>query len=193
MLYTILYYTILYYTIPYYTILYTVLYYTILYYTILYYTILYCTILYYTILYYTILYYTILYYTTKAGRPGSSEVPRNPLTRLDVSSIQANGIFLTKKLKNKVKMPNGWRTIKSLVQKNLEAFGAVPRKCKGRKWVAFGVVVKDGRDWMTAAKNMGKWHRGVERGAEALDSAWRRADLRQSNVQLQREVSEVVQ
>ena len=46
---------------------------------------------------------------------------------------------------------------------------------------------------MTAAKNMGKWHRGVERGAEALDSAWRRADLRQSNVQLQREVSEVVQ
>ena len=63
----------------------------------------------------------------------------------------------------------------------------------GRKWVAFGVVVKDGRDWMTAAKNVGKWHRGVERGAEALESAWRRADLRQSNVQRQREVSEVVQ
>ena len=78
------------------------------------------------------------------------------------------------------------------LQKNLEAFGAVPRKGKGRKWVAFGVVVKDGRDWMTAAKNMGKWHRGVERGAEALDSAWRRADLRQSNMQLQREVREVV-
>ena len=54
---------------------------------------------------------------------------------------------------------------------SIEAFGAVPRKGKGRKWVAFGVVVKDGRDWMTAAKNMGKWHRGVERGAEALDSA----------------------
>ena len=76
---------------------------------------------------------------------------------------------------------------------NLEAFGAVPRKGKGRKWVAFGVVVKDGRDWMTAAKYVGKWHRGVERGAEALDSAWRRADLCQSNVQRQREVSEVVQ
>ena len=28
------------------------------------------------------------------------EVPRNPLTRWDVSSIPANGIFLTKKLKN---------------------------------------------------------------------------------------------
>ena len=31
-----------------------------------------------------------------AGRPGSSEVPRNPLTRWDVSSTPANGIFLTK-------------------------------------------------------------------------------------------------
>ena len=54
---------------------------------------------------------------TKAGRPGSPEVPRNPLTRWDVSSIPANGIFLTTKLKNKIKMPNGWRTIKSLVHK----------------------------------------------------------------------------
>ena len=37
----------------------------------------------------------------KARRPGSSEVPRNPLTSWDVSSIPANGIFLTKK--NKLK------------------------------------------------------------------------------------------
>ena len=37
------------------------------------------------------------------GRPGSSEVPRNPLTRWDVSSMPANGIFLTKKIKNKNK------------------------------------------------------------------------------------------
>ena len=29
-------------------------------------------------------------------RPGSSEVPRNPLTRWDVSSIPANGIFSLK-------------------------------------------------------------------------------------------------
>ena len=36
----------------------------------------------------------------QAGRPGSSEVHRHPLTRWDVSSIPANGIFLTKKLKN---------------------------------------------------------------------------------------------
>ena len=54
----------------------------------------------------------ILLGMVEAGRPGSSEVPRNPLTRWDVSSIPANGIFLTKKLKNKIKMPNGWRTIK---------------------------------------------------------------------------------
>ena len=52
-----------------------------------------------------------------AGRPGSSEVPRKPLTRWDVSSIPVNRIFLTKKLENKIKMPNGWRTIKSLVHK----------------------------------------------------------------------------
>ena len=66
----------------------------------------------------------------------------------------------------------------------------VARKGKGRKWVTFGVAVKDGRDWMTAAKNVGMWHRGIERGAEALDNAWRRADLRQSNVWRQHEVSD---
>ena len=31
---------------------------------------------------------------------------------------------------------------------------------------------------MTAATNVGMWHRGVERGAEALENAWRRVDLR---------------
>ena len=41
--------------------------------------------------------------TPITGRPGSSEVPRNPLTRWDVSSNPANGIFLTKILKNKNK------------------------------------------------------------------------------------------
>ena len=46
---------------------------------------------------------------------------------------------------------------------------------------------------MTAAKNVGMWHRGIERGAEALDNAWRREGLRQSNVWRQREASEFVQ
>ena len=78
------------------------------------------------------------------------------------------------------------------LQKNLEAFGAVPRKDKGSKWVAFGVVVKDGRDWIIAANNGDTWHRAVERRAEALDNAWRRADLRQSYVRHQREASELI-
>ena len=42
----------------------------------------------------------IAFVFVNSGRPGSSEVPRNPLTRWDVSSIPANGISLTKKLKN---------------------------------------------------------------------------------------------
>ena len=77
-------------------------------------------------------------------------------------------------------------------QKNFEAVGAVPRKGKRRKWVAFGVLAKDGRDWVTAVKNLGMWHRGVERGAVGLDNAWRRAGLCQSNVRRQREASEFV-
>ena len=79
------------------------------------------------------------------------------------------------------------------LQKNLETFVVVSPKGKGRKWVSLEVVVENGRDWMTAAKNGDMWHRGVDRGAEALDSAWRRADLRQSKVQRQREVCEFVQ
>ena len=48
-----------------------------------------------------------------SGRPGNSEVPRNPLTRWDMSSIPANGIFLTKKQKNKCPTER----LKSLVHK----------------------------------------------------------------------------
>ena len=51
----------------------------------------------------TVLFANLILLPARAGRPGSSEVPRNPLTRWDVSSIPANGIFLTKKLKNKNK------------------------------------------------------------------------------------------
>ena len=49
----------------------------------------------------------------------------------------------------------------------------------GRIWSYFP---KEGRDWITAAKNVGMWHRRVERGAEALNNAWQCEDLRQSNV-----------
>ena len=36
----------------------------------------------------------------------------------------------------------------------------------------------------TTAKNVGMWHRGIKRGAEALDNA---VDLRQPNARRQRE------
>ena len=49
--------------------------------------------------------------------PVAQSAPRNLLTRWDVSSIPANGIFLIKNKKTKIKMPNGWRTINSLVHK----------------------------------------------------------------------------
>ena len=55
-----------------------------------------------------------------AGRPGSSEVPRNPLSdSLGREFDPGKRIFLTKKLKIKqLKLPNRWRTInKSLVHK----------------------------------------------------------------------------
>ena len=67
------------------------------------------------------------------GRPGSSEVPRNPLTRWGVNSIPANGIFFTKKLKLKLKMPNGWRTIKSL---------------KSLVHTKFDFTVDEGKEWL---------------------------------------------
>ena len=64
--------------------------------------------------------------------PGSSEVPRNPLKRWDVSSIPANGIFLTKKQKNKNKMLNGWRTIKS--------------------YTKFDFTVDEGKEWLNPSR-----------------------------------------
>ena len=78
-------------------------------------------------------------------------------------------------------------------RKTLEAFGAVPHDGKGRKLVAFGVVVKDGRDWMTAGRTWACGTGGSRGGAEILDNAWRRVDFRQPNVRHQREASEFVQ
>ena len=62
--------------------------------------------------------------------------PRNPLTRWDVSWIPANGIFLTKKLKDKIKMSNGWRTIKSLVHK-------IPK---------FDFTLDEGKEWLNPSR-----------------------------------------
>ena len=40
--------------------------------------------------------------------------------------------------------------LRDCLQKNHDASEAVPGKDKGRKLVAFGVAVKNGRDWITA-------------------------------------------
>ena len=45
----------------------------------------------------------------------------------------------------------------------------IPLKGKGRKWVAFGVVVRDGRDWMISAKSVRMPHRGIKKRVVALD------------------------
>ena len=71
------------------------------------------------------------------GRPGSSEVPRNPLTRWDVSSIPANGIFLTKKLKNKIKCPTGGERL-------------------NREYTKFDFTVDEGKEWLNPSREKNK-------------------------------------
>ena len=78
-----------------------------------------------------------------SSTPVAQLAPRNLLTRWDVSSIPANGIFLTKnKKKTKKKMPNGWRTINSLVHK-------------------FDFTVDEGKEWLNHSrdKNQGTHRR----------------------------------
>ena len=59
------------------------------------------------------------------------------------------------------------------LQKNLAVFEVIPLKGKGCKWVAFGILVKDGREnWMCSAKHVRMWHQEIEKGVEALDNAW---------------------
>ena len=53
----------------------------------------------------------VMFVYPKAGRPGSSEVPRNPLTRWDVSSIPAHGIFSLRN-KTKINCPTGGERLK---------------------------------------------------------------------------------
>ena len=67
----------------------------------------------------------------------------------------------------------------------------VQRKANDKDSSHSEFLSRDIQSWMTAAKNVGIWHRGVEKGAETLENAWRRARLRQSNVRRQRGVSEI--
>ena len=66
----------------------------------------------------------------------------------------------------------------SCLQRNIETFEAILRKGKGRKWVAFGISVKDGWDWMTPANNVGMWHRRVERSSLPRFLSWFSDELR---------------
>ena len=59
---------------------------------------------------------------------------------------------------------------------NLRELGAKPYKGPGRKWFVYGVEVKNGRDWFTAAKNVARWHIGVEKGAKEFEKKWRCED-----------------
>ena len=73
-----------------------------------------------------------------AGRPGSSEVPRNPLTRWDVSSTPANGIFLTKKKKKKKKK-----------KKNKCSMGG---ERLNRQYTKFDFAVDEGKEWLNPSR-----------------------------------------
>ena len=66
----------------------------------------------------------------------------------------------------------------------------MPWKGAQRKWFVYDVEVNDAYDWVTAAMNMGKWHLGVEKGAQELeDDAWRCADKRESDRRHRREAA----
>ena len=71
----------------------------------------------------------------------------------------------------------------------MRALGAVPRKGAQRNWFVYDVEVNDAYDWVTVAKNMGKWHLGVEKGAQELEDAWRCADKRESDRRHRREAA----
>ena len=98
--------------------------------------------------FFTSAYYVIIQSMNQSGwsTPVAQSAPRNLLTRWDVSSIPANGIFLTKNKKNKIKMPNEWRTINSLVHKIAKLFD---------------FTVDEGKEWLNPSrdKNQGTHRR----------------------------------
>ena len=45
-----------------------------------------------------------------------------------------------------------------------------------------GVEVSDSCAWISAARNIGKWYLGVEKGVEELKDTWRRENKRESDL-----------
>ena len=72
-----------------------------------------------------------------ADGPGTSEVHRNTLTRWGVSSIPANGIFLTKKLKNKTKNAQRVENDKIVSTQNSK----------------FDITVDEGKEWRNPSRD----------------------------------------
>ncbi|CAM9732781.1 unnamed protein product, partial [Sphacelaria rigidula] len=67
-----------------------------------------------------------------------------------------NGRLSTRELKEVGRPPKQWE---DTLEENLRALGAV----------------NDAYDWVTAAKDMGNWHIGVEKRAGEFGDTWRRA------------------
>ena len=89
----------------------------------------------------------------------STWVRRGPCSARRLKALKPNHIWAPGSATAQAGRSTG-DVLRGLPPEKPEAFRAIPRKGKGRKWVAFGVVVKDGRYWMTAANNVGMWHRG---------------------------------
>ena len=97
-----------------------------------------------------------------------------------------NGRLTARGPKEAGRPPKQWE---DSLQENLRALGAVPRKGAQRKWFVYDVEVNGAYDWVTAAKNMGRWHLGVEQGAQEHEDAWRCADKRESDRRHRREAA----
>lgn len=55
-------------------------------------------------------------------------------------------------------------------QENLCALGSSPRKRALRKWFVHEVEALDAYNWITAAKNEGKWNLRVDSGVEEFEA-----------------------
>ncbi|CAN0073094.1 unnamed protein product, partial [Sphacelaria rigidula] len=66
---------------------------------------------------------------------------------------------------------------------------AVPHEGARRKLFVYGVDVNDAYDWVTAAKNLGKWHIEVDKGAEEFKGTYRCADKREPDCRHRREAA----
>ena len=105
----------------------------------------------------------------RTHRNDNSEAPtwvrRGPCTTRRLKAVKASHVWAAGGARTQARRSTG-DVVGGLPTEKSRGLRRDPAQGQRTEWVAFGVVVKDGRDWMTAAKNMDKWHRGVERGAK---------------------------